>query len=664
MEDDDHFTPRLGRQKARGGKGQRHYLGKVLAAANLARGRSVGGLGKSGFSGSRIGRGAGVGRVLSSRGAGGPCRRRAVVKTSIVKLAGKGAKAAAAHLRYLQRDGTTREGERGKLYGAERDAVDGKEFLARGEGDRHQFRFIVSPEDGHQYEDLKPLARRLMAQIEEDLGTKLDWAAVDHFNTAHPHTHIVIRGKAADGKDLVIARDYLTRGIRERVCDLVELDLGPRTDREIADSRRAEIGQERLTAIDRALLRDAGAEREVAACAADPFEQSLRAGRLAKLQRMGLAEPLEGDRYRLAAGMEETLRTMGERGDIIRTMQRDFSRLEMERFGADQVIYDPAADGARPLLGRVVSRGLSDEQEDRQYLIVDAVDGRSHYVAVGKAVLAGLDEGDGIGRGAVVRIEPLRASVREVDRTIASIAAANGSHYDAALHLRHDPTATQSFAETHVRRLEAMRRESGLAEREPSGRWVISGDHLERVVTWQSQRLNDRPVAVELLSKGSLKELAGMEAATWIDREIVSGSAPPAREAGFGAELGEARVLRRQWLLAQGFAAEGEGGMVFSEGMLEALRRRELLRVGAQLSGDLDMSFREARQGEKIEGIYRRSVELVSGRHALIERSRDFTLVPWRPALERHVGKSVSGLVRADGVNWTIGRGRPSPGIS
>jgi type IV secretory pathway VirD2 relaxase len=587
-----------------------------------------------------------------------------VVKTSIVKLAGKGAKAAAAHLRYLQRDGTTREGERGKLYGAERDAVDGKEFLARGEGDRHQFRFIVSPEDGHQYEDLKPLARRLMAQIEEDLGTKLDWAAVDHFNTAHPHTHIVIRGKDGDGKDLVIARDYLTRGIRERVCDLVELDLGPRTDREIADSRRAEIGQERLTSIDRALLRDAGAVREVAARAADPFEQSLRAGRLAKLQRMGLAEPLEGDRYRLAAGMEETLRTMGERGDIIRTMQRDFSGLEMERFGADQVIYDPAADGARPLLGRVVSRGLSDEQEDRQYLIVDAVDGRSHYVAVGKGVLAGLDEGDGIGRGAVVRIEPLRASVREVDRTIASIAAANGGHYDAALHLRHDPTATQSFAETHVRRLEAMRRESGLAEREPSGRWVISGDHLERVVTWQSQRLNDRPVAVELLSRGTVKDLASMEAATWIDREIASGHEATAREAGFGAELAEARALRRQWLLAQGFAAEGEGGMVFSEGMLEALRRRELFRVGAHLSGDLDMAFREARQGEKIEGIYRRSVELVSGRHALIERSRDFTLVPWRPALERHVGKSVSGLVRAEGVNWAIGRGRTSQGIS
>jgi hypothetical protein len=155
-----------------------------------------------------------------------------------------------------------------------------------------------------------------------------------------------------------------------------------------------------------------------------------------------------------------------------------------------------------------------------------------------------------------------------------------------------------------------------------------------------------------------------LEAATWIDREFVSCNAAPAREAGFGAELAEARVLRRQWLLAQGFAAETAGGVVFSNGMLDALRRRELLRVASQLSSELEMPFREARQGDKIEGVYRRAVDLVSGRHALIERSRDFTLVPWRSALERQVGKTVSGLVRADGVNWTVGRGRPSPTIS
>lgn len=667
MADDDDFLPRLGRQKAPRSKGERRYIGKVLAAANLARGGAANGRSKSGFTGSKIGRGAGVGRMLASRvGMAGSHCRRVVVKASIVRLTGKGAAAAAAHLRYLQRDGTTREGERGSLYGRDLEAVDGKTFLEKGAGDRHQFRFIVSPEDGDRYDDLKPMTRRLMAQMEKDLGTELDWVAVDHFNTAHPHTHIVVRGKDALGKDLVIARDYLTSGIRERAADLVELDLGPRSDREIADSLRAEINQERLTSIDRVLVADIGLDGEVMARSPDLLQQSVRAGRLAHLARMDLAEHLGGDRYRLDAGLEDTLRSMGERGDVIRTMQREFTRLKVARAAVDQVIYDPSQEGAKPLVGRVLSRGLADEFEDRHYLIVDAADGRSHYVPIGKVGQGGLDIGPGEASslaGSIVRIEPLRPSVREVDRTIAAVAAANGGHYEIDLHLRHDPNATQTYAEAHVRRLEAMRRESGLVVREPSGRWTISADHLERVAAWQQARIRDRPVAVEVLAREPLAKLERMEAATWIDRDLTSGSPEPAREAGFGQELSDARGRRRQWLLAQGFAEEREGRTVFPNGMMDALRRRELLRVSGGLEEELGRSYREARQGERIEGVYRRSVDLVSGKHALIERSRDFTLVPWRPTLEKQVGKTVSGLMRTDGINWTIGRGRGGPGI-
>ena len=109
-------------------------------------------------------------------------------------------------MRYLQRDGTTRDGERGALYGPESDNADGKAFLAKGASDRHQFRFIVAPEDGAEYEDLKPLTRRLMTQMEQDLGTRLDWVAVDHFNTGHPHSHILVRGTDERGKEMIIAR--------------------------------------------------------------------------------------------------------------------------------------------------------------------------------------------------------------------------------------------------------------------------------------------------------------------------------------------------------------------------------------------------------------------------------------------------------------------------
>ncbi len=662
MADDDSFEPRLGRQRQQGGKRARRYLGRVLAAANLARGgTAAAGLARGAFSGTRIGRGAGVGRMLASRGGHAASnRRRVVVKASIVKLAGKGVSAAAAHLRYLQRDGTTREGDRGTLYGRDADAVDGKVFGQRGAGDRHQFRFIVSPEDGDQYEDLKPLTRRLMGRLEEDLGTKLDWVAVDHFNTGHPHTHIVVRGKDDRGADLVIARDYMTTGIRERAAELVDLDLGPRTHREIAQTLRAEVEQERLTSIDRALLKGADADRVVATSGRDGFDQTLRAGRLAKLSRLGLAEPLGAGRFRLAPDLADTLRASGERGDIIRTMQREFSRSAIFRAQADQAIYDPAAPDARPLVGRVLARGLADEHDDRHYVIVDGVDGRSHYVAIGK----GTETDVSLPRGAIVRIDPVSPTVREVDRTIAAVAAGNGGRYDMDAHLRHDPTATQAFAETHVRRLEAMRRLSGIVEREPSGRWIVAPDHLDRVAAHETAKLRDRPVAITMLSAQPLDKLADVDAATWIDRELVSATPEPVRDAGFGHDLRDAQARRRQWLVAQGFAEEAGGSTTFSNGMIAALQRRELLRVAGQLADELKMPYREAAEGARIDGIYRRPVDLVSGRFVLIERARDFTLVPWRPALDRQVGKSVSGLMRGNGISWSFGRGRSGPTIS
>jgi hypothetical protein len=158
MADDEDFEPRLGRLRSLGSKRARSFLARVLQATNLARGGG-GTAGRSAFAGSRIGRGSGAGRVLGSRDAHAAFRqRRVIIKSRIVRLSGaKGMDGARAHLRYIQRDGVTREGEPGQLYAAEHEQVDGKAFLDRTGGDRHQFRFILSAEDGASYEDLKPL---------------------------------------------------------------------------------------------------------------------------------------------------------------------------------------------------------------------------------------------------------------------------------------------------------------------------------------------------------------------------------------------------------------------------------------------------------------------------------------------------------------------------
>ena len=97
--------------------------------------------------------------------------------------------------------------------------------------------------------------------------------------------------------------------------------------------------------------------------------------------------------------------------------------------------------------------------------------------------------------------------------------------------------------------------------------------------------------------------------------------------------------------------------------MLAVLQRRELIRVAGQLSDELGLAFTETQSGDRIEGRLGRMIELTSGRYALVERSRDFTLVPWRPVPERQIGKPVAGIMRADGISWTFGRQRSGPSI-
>jgi len=641
---DDDFELWLGRVAK-----ERPFRHQVRKALNLAGGskRSVGTRARR-FDGSRIGRGSASGRILgASNRYSEPRSRRVVVKARIVRLAGSGAKAALAHLRYLQRDGTTREGERGTLYSADLDSADGKAFLERAGGDRHQFRFIVAAEDGAEYEDLKPMIRRLMAQAEKDLGTKLDWVAVDHFNTGHPHSHILVRGKDDRGHDLIIGREYITKGLRQRAVDLVNLDLGPRTDREIMRANLREIGQERFTGIDRRLLRAVDVDGLVSSHNLDSIEQSFRAGRLATLGRMGLAVEERKGRWRLSDELEPTLRALGKRGDIIATLDREVRARELATSPADYAIYDPTRADAHLVVGRIAARGLSDEQVGREYLIVDGIDGRAHYVEIGLGEEHGRE-------GAIVRISSTPGQVRDVDRTVAEIAAANCGRYSEDIHFRHDPTAGERFVQTHVRRLEAIRRSTGAVERDPDGTWKIASDHVERALEHERRRASLEPVRIEPLAAMALERMPAHDGITWLD-EGASLSDAHGANGSFGSKVAAAMRRRQQWLVDQGLAEKPD--------RLDILRRRELQRITGQLAREFGVGFVEAEPGLPIEGTYRRSVHVGIARMAVIENSHEFTLVPWRPVLERQIGKEVSGIMRGRDVSWSFGRQRSGPQI-
>jgi type IV secretory pathway VirD2 relaxase len=319
--------------------------------------------------------------------------RRVIVKARIARHGTSDLAAARSHQHYIMRDGVTRDGGPGQLYDREQDVGDGGDFLDRQKGDTYQFRLIVAPEDGGRMADLKPFVRDLMRDMEEDLRTKLDWVAVDHFNTGHPHTHIVIAGHDDRGQDLVMARHYISHGIRHRAQDLVTLELGPEQQFERIIKLANEMKAERFTSLDRGILKDAKEYVLVVSAMPDgargrserreDAQRSLQVGRLRRLEQMGLAEAKRAGVWAVDPQLETKLRSLGERGDIMVTMNQVMRAHGIDRPAGDFAIFSGARK-SEPVIGRVVEAGIADEMTDRTYLVVDGIDGRIHYADTGK----------------------------------------------------------------------------------------------------------------------------------------------------------------------------------------------------------------------------------------------------------------------------------------
>ncbi|MBX9590883.1 MAG: DUF3363 domain-containing protein [Hyphomonadaceae bacterium] len=377
----DDFDPKLGRiRDARRARAERHAA-LVFRQARKHGARALRHKGHVLAEMPKRGMGAGV---RAAAGLIAPGSRRVIVKARYTRIAAGDLGAARAHLKYIVRDGVTREGAPGRLYDASGEDVDAGLFLDRSEKDPHQFRFVVSADEGAQLTDLKPFIRDLLAQMERDLDTKLDWVAVDHFNTGHPHTHIVIRGRDDQGKDLVMARDYIAYGVRSRAQSLVTLELGPESDLERMQKLFNEVSQERLTRLDRALV--ARAKNGVLVVTfgeeLDPTQQTLRVGRLKTLERLGLAEERQRGVWALDPKAEDKLRQLGARADKFKMMQRALQEAGIDRSAAAMALFERGPRKA-PLIGRVVGVGLVDEISDHTWVVVDAVDGRVHYAELG-----------------------------------------------------------------------------------------------------------------------------------------------------------------------------------------------------------------------------------------------------------------------------------------
>ncbi len=395
MSGDDEINIRPGRIRAKKPVKGKSFVARVLAATEKA-----GGLHRSGARGR--GRGAfGRGRAASLDAQRGLTSksRGAVVKTRVVRHGPKVAPLA-AHLSYLRRDGVTRDGAPGKMFDAASDAADARAFAERCQGDRHHFRFIVSPDDAAELSDLRAFTRDLMAQASRDLGSKIDWVAIDHWNTEHPHIHVLARGRADDGADLVISRDYISRGFRARAAQLVSLELGPRSEQEILRGLERQVDADRWTPLDQALAREAASHDGVidlrpAGHQAMDVESPMLVARARKLERLGLAAPLNHGHWVMAEEAECVLRALGERGDIIKRIHRGLTERGIDRAAGDFVPDAELRDD--PIVGRLISRGLDDELKGSAFAIIDGIDGRAHHVR-----LKDLDATSDASPGAVV----------------------------------------------------------------------------------------------------------------------------------------------------------------------------------------------------------------------------------------------------------------------
>src|SRR6266851_1918208 len=261
----------------------------------------------------------------SSAGGGGRRRaaaarvygRRSVVKASFRRNRGKGAWV--RHARYLSRASAQREQARGQGFDAGREGLDMAAVVREWErsGDELMWSFIVSPEDAERV-DLRTHVREVVAGMERDLDTRLEWVAIDHHNTDDAHVHLLIRGVREDGRVLTLDRDYVRRGIRELSQEILERELV--------------IEREQWTEIDRVLERRAGLERVVSYEGFQPYSEGARVRaeqeieRLQYLEKLGLARRIDERSWELSPDHEAELRRRQRERDIIKTRARERQR--------------------------------------------------------------------------------------------------------------------------------------------------------------------------------------------------------------------------------------------------------------------------------------------------------------------------------------------------
>jgi type IV secretory pathway VirD2 relaxase len=558
-----------------------------------------------------------------------------MVKTHVVRMTEYGAEAASRHLRYIERDGVEADGSRGQMYGA-RGSVQREEFEQRRANERHQFRIIISPDDGHELE-LTEYVRQLMARVERDVGRKLDWVAANHYNTEHPHAHVVVRGVDREGRQVRADRAYISNGMRWRAEELATELLGPRPELEIRRVRAREVTHQRFTSLDRELDRRAtdGQVRVDRAGGQDRSDEATLIARLERLEQMQLAVRRSTVVWQLAAHWKDTLRALGMRGDILKQMHAVLTGDPGRWYAVGVGEQLPDGYGGvqdKPLVGRVAAKGLADEQKGTFYIVLETPTGTAYHAPVGGRAADALRVGD------LVTFESKSVpAVGPVERHVVEVAQAHGGQYVI------DPAAPRGNMEARANRRLAELTRLGLVAQKNATTYQVPYDLLEQI-----QRSTEKsPLRNRLLVRKqslSLSAQVAYRGPTWLDRVDPSSLTPY----GLGAEVAGAIERRHEVLRGFGIATEDRQ----ARRRLFELERDSVARQFARRSGQTFVA--EAPTG--FRGQARDFVAPGDASYAIISDGQRFVLIR-TPDAHRWRGQTVT--VDRDAKGRPLLRGLP-----
>ncbi len=297
-----------------------------------------------------------------------------------------------AHGRYIARETVTKDHRRAGFDGDRTDVAPAK-LLEKWQqaSDPRLWKLIISPEFGDRL-DLHRLTRELMHAMESDLGTKLEWVAVVHLNTQHPHIHVALRGVRDDGTPLQLDRDYIRNGIRWRAEQYCTNQLGFRSEVDAIESERREVSASRFTSLDRSISKSSvinvqDSNGEPAFFVFDTRERLQRpaahrdvhvSARLTVLGAMGLAQEIMPGRWRVRRDFEKVLRAMQMAGDRQKMLAAHGAVLSDTRLQIEVSDWR----SFRMLEGRIVLHGEDETAHaaGKKYLLVEGIDARAHLI--------------------------------------------------------------------------------------------------------------------------------------------------------------------------------------------------------------------------------------------------------------------------------------------